>query len=336
MAEYLPIGGSLGIPLAGSRAGAAPARRPMSAAPRRPQARSAAPARKAGLSPARESGQSASPRRAGGDRPASAAGGRGGERVVLLLLGAAALGLLAAGAFALAPQVLRITRIEISGASSLGRGEILAAALLPETPYLFSVDPERVRRALLAEPRIKEARVTRLFPDGLSIGIEERAAVAAVVVEIGGRSALAEIDGEGMVFGVSRAAATTEGAAAPSSVPVLSGIRFEDFRAGTRLPPSFLPLLRSLALLRTEEPALLEAFSEVQVVRTAYGELELLLYPLRQRIPVRTGADLNGEVLRSIILVLDVLASRLGTDGVDEIDFRAGTVVYRAKEGHPG
>ena len=94
--------------------------------------------------------------------------------------------------------------------------------------------------------------------------------------------------------------------------------------------------------IRASEPALLTAVSEIRVVSTGAGPatgtapVELLIYPLNQRIPVRASATLDAPTLRSIILVLDVLGTKGLAATVQEIDFRTGTVVYRNKEGQPG
>jgi hypothetical protein len=121
-----------------------------------------------------------------------------------------------------------------------------------------------------------------------------------------------------------------------SAVPVLSGLRFEGFRLGMRLPPLVASLVASLGAIQASEPALLSAISEIRMVKASGGEPELLIYPLNQRIPVRAGASLDAPTLRSIILVLDVLGTRGIAASVQEIDFRTGTVVYRSKEGQSG
>jgi cell division protein FtsQ len=135
---------------------------------------------------------------------------------------------------------------------------------------------------------------------------------------------------------VAFAEASPESAA---SVPIISGLRFESFRLGTRLPAGLAAILSSLAAIRTAEPALLSAISEIRIVVPAAAgaaPTELLIYPLNQRIPVRAGASLDAPTLRSIILVLDVLGAKGLAASIQEIDFRTGTVVYRSKEGQSG
>jgi cell division septal protein FtsQ len=270
----------------------------------------------------------------GGDERASSVRSQSAERLLIGLLVAAILLALVAAAILLAPTALRVTRYELSGNASLTREELLSAALIHEKEYFFSLDAARVKSALEAEPRIADAEVTKLFPNGLRIAVRERKAVAAALVSIDGRARAVCLDAEGVAY----AEASPEEAAA---VPVLSGLRFEDFRVGTRLPPAVALVAASLGEIEAKEPALLSAISEIRLVRAAgpggaAGTTELLIYPLSQRIPVRVGASLDASTLRSIILVLDVLGTRGIAASVQEIDFRTGTVVYRTKEGQPG
>jgi cell division protein FtsQ len=268
-------------------------------------------------------------------RPAAKKGGEGA--IVLVLAALAALALLG-GALVLVPPAMRISRYEVVGNSGLSRDEVLGAALIHEKEYFFSLDASRVKAAVEAEPRVESARVTKLFPNGLRIALVERRPVATVLVESGGRPAAASVDRAGIVYAVA-------GAEEAASVPVLSGIRFEGFRPGARLPESLVGLAASLGQIQASEGALLKAVSEIRVVAPSGGRAataaapELLVYPIGSRIPVRARVDLDARTLRSIILVLDVLGTRLGTrslaDPAGEIDFRSGTVVLRGKEGHP-
>lgn len=256
-------------------------------------------------------------------KPAEA--GEAGRRVLLALI----VGLvpLAAASLLLVFPVMRISRLEIVGDTALGREEILKWAALHTVEYLATVDCQRIAANLQAHPQVSDAEVVRLFPNGLQLRIKDRTAVAAVLAVVDGRAVPVGVDRDGFAFRI---------LPADSDVPILSGIRFEGFRFGVRLPDSLLPVLRSLEALREANPALLSAFSEVRLVRRPYGELELLLYPLQYRVPVRTPTVLNEELLRSIILVLDVVEKQGLSPSISELDFRTGTVVYRVKEGISG
>lgn len=258
------------------------------------------------------------------------------ERILGALVLVAAAAALAAGAALFLPSLFRITRYEIVGASAMTREEVLSAALVHEREYLFSIEPARVREALEADPRVARAEATRLFPNGLRIAVTERKPVAAVLVEAAGGQRLAYLDAEGVAFALAYPDAAAGSATAypsPEGLPVLSGIRIENFRVGARLPAQLTAILAALGRIESAEPALLAAFSEIRIARSRFGETELLLYPLRQRVRVRASSSLSVQDLRSIILVLDVLRSGGLGASVSEIDFRTGTVVYRGKEG---
>jgi hypothetical protein len=220
------------------------------------------------------------------------------------------------------------------------RDELLSAALIRGQERFFSIDVASVRAALEADPRIARAEVRRLFPNGLRIAVSERSPVAAILVEADGGQRLAYLDAQGVAFALAYSGAgganPVGGYPAPEGLPVLSGVRIEGFRVGTRLPAQLTAILASLGEIESGEPELLAAFSEIRVAHSRFGETELLLYPLRHRVPVRVGSALSAQDLRSIILVLDVLGSRGLGDSVSEIDFRTGTVVYRGKEGQSG
>jgi cell division protein FtsQ len=268
-----------------------------------------------------------------GQKAARRKGARAGiERSLAFLLAALGAAILAAAAFVILPGALRVTRYSVSGATTMGEAEVLGAALVHGNEYFFSLDTEAMRASLLREPRIAAASVSKVFPNGLRIAVTERRPAAIVLVEGDGKLVPACLDETGMAFAWA-ADVLKDGA---GDLPILSGIRFENFRLGTRLPAEFAPALASIGQVARTAPALLAAFSEIKLVKPAWGEPELLLYSLHHRVPVRTGAVLNESTLRSIILVLDVLGSRGLADGVKEIDFRTGTVVYRVKEGQPG
>ena len=252
--------------------------------------------------------------------------------IVLLLLVAAVVALVAAAALLL-PSALRITHYEVAGTATMSRSEVLSAALIHDKEYFFTTDPRRVRANLLADPRIADARVRRIFPDGLRIVVSERKPVAAALAELDGEERLVLIDDTGMAFAATDPSKEPEGV---ENLPLVSGIRFEGFRPGTKLPDDLAPFFASLGEIEREDGALLSAFSEIRLVKPRFGETELVLYPVQYRIPVRAAAVLNASTLRSIILVLDVLGSRGLGASVAEIDFRTGTVVYRSKEGQSG
>jgi cell division protein FtsQ len=255
------------------------------------------------------------------------------ERGFGLVLAALGLCLVLGAGFLLLPSTLKVSRYVIRGASTMSSAEVLSAALIHGSEYFFSLDVGRIQAALLAEPRIARASVTRVFPNELRLEITERRPVALVLVESEGRLRPVFLDAEGVAFAWALGAGK---GGVSQELPVISGLRFEGFRLGTRLPSAFSPTLASIGELGATSPGLLAAFSEIKLVKPGLGEAELLLFPLHHHVHVRTGAVLNEATLRSIILVLDVLGGRGQADELEEIDFRTGTVVYRVKGGQAG
>ncbi len=271
-------------------------------------------------------------------KAAAAAGDEGGrhagtrpapERALSLFMIAAAVVAVAALAVALAPSTLVVSRIDIEGASSMTESEILSIAELRRGEPFFSVDAAAAAAALESDPRVSSAEVRKILPNAVRLSIVERAPVAAAIAEADGRDAAVLIDAEGVAYGIASALEA-------ASVPALSGLRFENFRPGTRLPESLRPLLASLGEIAASEPQLLSAFSEIRVAKRAAGDPEYILYPIGSRIPVRAGTSVSAQSLRSMILVLDILGSRGVSDSVEELDFRSGSAVYRGKEDHSG
>jgi cell division protein FtsQ len=105
---------------------------------------------------------------------------------------------------------------------------------------------------------------------------------------------------------------------------------------GMNLGPRFASLLASLDELRASQPALLQSVSELRIVDLKEAGFELLLYPVHYPVPVRLKPVLSADILKSILLVLDVVDGRGLIPTIQELDFRTDTYVYRIKEAVSG
>lgn len=262
------------------------------------------------------------------ERSSGTARRRGAGRLEpALLVVAALLGLLLVaelGWFLVYVPTRPLRSVDIVGAEGMVRQELLAVAGIDGKTTYFSLDAAKAEQSLETLPGIAAASVAKRFPDGVKISVVPRVPLAVALAEVDGRTVPVVFDDEGVVF---RMAGNV---AAASSGPVISGLRFERPREGMRLPAFLKPLLAQLAELKRDSPALLDALSEIRVVPGAYDTYELVVYPARTGPRVRIGSELNQEVLRYMMLLLDVLASR--EIETDELDFRTGTATYRAKE----
>jgi cell division protein FtsQ len=116
------------------------------------------------------------------------------RRVVALLL----LMALMAGAVWLFyfSDVLAVKDVEVQGTRTLSGEEVREVAAVPSGLPLARVDLDAIRARVEALAVVRDADVTRTWPDGVLVDVEERVAIA--VIEIGGRTR--GMDAEGVVF----------------------------------------------------------------------------------------------------------------------------------------
>ena len=141
--------------------------------------------------------------------PASTRGGRGVALTIALFAATGLYGSICGGQYAtfveqngspldLAAKALgfQIDAITISGIKQLDQGEILAAAAIDPSHSLLFLNAADVRARLVALPLVRDAIVTKLFPNRLTVAVEERDPVA--VWQING--ALSIVSGDGVVI----------------------------------------------------------------------------------------------------------------------------------------
>lgn len=113
--------------------------------------------------------------------------------VALLLL----VGLLAGGVWLLYfSAAFTVSSVAVSGEQTLRDEQVRAVASVTDGAPLAGVDLDAVRARVEALAVVREADVTRSWPDTVVVEVQERTAVA--VVEIGGQ--LRGLDVEGVVF----------------------------------------------------------------------------------------------------------------------------------------
>jgi len=219
-------------------------------------------------------------------------------------------------------------RIDISGPEGISRDEIFARAGLTGTASYFSTDAGMMEKSLLSFNTIESVKVLKHFPDRLQIILEGRKAVASVLANVNGVTVPVFFDSQGVVFRIGR----SEGDEILSAkLPVVSGLVVENPYPGMRLPAMFITLFRELEKIQASAPALLEAVSEIRINRKAFDSFDIVLYPVHKRISVRLS-ELNEDLLRYSILMVDVLASK--DEGIESLDFRSGIASYKSLEAH--
>jgi cell division protein FtsQ len=93
-------------------------------------------------------------------------------------------------------DVLAVKEVEVHGTRTLASEEVREVASVPSGQPLARVDLDAIRARIEALAVVRDADVTRAWPDRVLIDVQERVAIA--VVEIGGR--IRGMDAEGVVF----------------------------------------------------------------------------------------------------------------------------------------
>jgi len=198
-----------------------------------------------------------------------------------------------------------VTDLRVVGGRYLDAGRVLAIAGLEGGEDLLALDLDRVRQRLLLHPRIASAEIRRRGLRGLTLEIEER--VPVLLVEHG---VPWEVDSAGVLL-------APLGPGVAADVPLLSGPRFDELPAGTRL--STLAVGRGLAWMQALSARELELgarISELDVSEPSTTGL-LLMSGTRVLCPAWPPGTRTLSALRVVLADLE----RRGTLA-QEVDLR--------------
>jgi cell division protein FtsQ len=239
----------------------------------------------------------------------------GGELVVILMVN----------------PCLPLSKVEVLGMPELNKSMILKTAGITDKSSYIAVNSRIVEKRLKTFWEIESVKVTKRFPDSVRIVLTGRKAIAMSFSMIDGRIDSIFFDKKGLIFMIG---SSGQKIPSPLSVPIISGLITEQPFLGMKLPTLFNSLFSNLETIQVSAPELLTAISEIQINRNNFNGYDLILYPIHNRIRIRLGSELNEHILRYVLLVMDVCASR-GVK-IEEIDFRTGTASYIIKEASSG
>ncbi|MCL2184672.1 MAG: FtsQ-type POTRA domain-containing protein [Treponema sp.] len=212
--------------------------------------------------------------------------------------------------------------IEVHGITGLSRSEILYLSKIDETSSFISTDAKEIKRILSSHILVESAVVIKRFPDKLSIFLTVREPAAIAITSINSKQVPLYIDREGVIFKMG-------GDELPESkLPVISGI--DNPQLNMRLPVSLIPLVENINKMAHNSPELLSVISEIKIERKVWDGFDLVLYPVHSSIKVRIENNLTEDVLRYMLLMLNVFDGQ--SEKPNEIDFRSGVGSYTAKE----
>ncbi len=215
-------------------------------------------------------------------------------------------------------------KIQFSGIDTILEADMKKAVGLTGTEKWGKLNKDVLLHRITSYPLVAEARVVKKYPDKVLIEIAERKPVGVLLATVGGRTIPMEIDKTGTVFKV---AAKQD----RQALPIISGLSFQNIRAGMKVHKQLVPLFKQLELLQKKNPALLSEISEMKIEQKKYGGFDLILYPVRSHVKVRTDGTLNEDRLRYMILTLDVIRDLDLNTQIEELDVRVGTACYRLR-----
>jgi cell division protein FtsQ len=226
--------------------------------------------------------------------------------------------------------MMPLSVVDVTGIPGIDRGAVLAQAGISPASSFLTVDAGAAEKALAALYQVESARVLKQYPDTVRIILSPRQAAAVTLATLEGRLYPVYLDKFGVVIKIGAA-----GLGTPSpALPLISGLVFERPALGTRLPALFEPFLTKLDQLNRTSPELLSAISEIRINKKPYDGFDLILYPVHRPVRFRLDPELNEDMLRYMILMIDVFTIQ-GVDA-EEVDLRTGTASYTLKEASSG
>ena len=179
---------------------------------------------------------------------------------------------------------LRIASVGVSGNGIVGENEILSLAKIDKDERLYGIDLLAAQRRILQNAFVRSAAVNREAPNRISITIEERVPLAAVVLD-----KIEYLDAEGVVLPPVRSSNVFD-------LPVLTGVfPPAEFVPGKRIQRSDVnEALGILEAARQIDDALYRRISEVHV---GPGQ-DIILYCAEYGVPVIMG---HGDVADKLV-----------------------------------
>ncbi len=225
--------------------------------------------------------------------------------------------------FLIAPSVI-IDKIIISTEPNFSYSNeyLLKAAGLSRSDTFFDINTALVEKRLMLVPSIRSVSVKKAYPSSIEIDIDSRVPVGLSLISTKNGTVPAVIDNEGVVY-------RTGGDLGSMDLPIISGLDFPEIRSNMRIPKELCSFLEDMETIKRSSPGLYSLISEIKFIRKGSMDYEVLLYPRNHKTRIRIGSNLDEEMLKYMIMVLEVVSDRPGLEGLEEIDFRTGDLVYR-------
>ena len=211
-------------------------------------------------------------------------------------------------------------QVRFSGLTQFSPEEIIKMNGINVRQTWINFDVNDISAKLSKSPLFESVEVSKTFPDQVLISVKERKTAAIAIASLKSHSVALQIDKNGYVYRV-------DGAVPSGNIPIISGLNFDNPRAGVRVNSKLRPLFNQIGTILENHPEYFSAISEIRISPKDYGEYDLILYPMHSKIKVLADKELNEEALQYMMIVLDVIG-RIEPD-VSEVDLRYGAVSYK-------
>jgi|GEM_PF-529762 len=177
--------------------------------------------------------------------------------------------------------------IRITPSRHLNEEEILKLSGLSSTTNIFNLDPKAVERAIETNPWVEKASVERRLPSSVHITVNEYVPIA--MVDLGGARYL--VDVSGVLFKTVGPSEVVDG------LPVITGIRQENARQGSRLQADALNCIELLKMAQKGARTLgIGNIKEIHIAESG----ELTVFTVDKGVPILfSGTDIKQQFARA-------------------------------------
>lgn len=202
----------------------------------------------------------------------------------------------------------QVREIEVKGCRKLAEKTLLSFAKIEGMPNLFTVRLREIAKRLETHPWIEQVKVRKVFPNKISIQIEERKPIA--ILQLGEPY---YIDKKGVIF-------SPVGDKDEYNYPFLTGLTRQNLEKDPMVTKSLI--MKALEFLRIadkEKVSPLEEISEIHMEKT-FG---IQCFTQTEGVEVRMGWDQFGEKLKRLSLIWSDLQKRgISVNSIDCSDLR--------------
>lgn len=203
----------------------------------------------------------------------------------------------------------RVERVEVSGGLYVGERDLLARAAVPDGALIDTVALGPIRDRLLSHPYVRDARVSRAYPDAVAIEVEERIPVASFTLN----GAIRYLDADGVVLPFLRSEMSYD-LPGITGIPALGRTRVGEAVGGTEFGEALAILDAALAT----DSSVYRLISEVDMKQGG----DVCLYSTENAVPIWFG---RGDEIRKFVLLRgfwEKYAREGGPQNLEYLDLR--------------